>query len=255
MQLIHEPSAVTGTVSDHYARILGPVYSWMLGEVDAAIARADAELDAIGLPSNATGTAVDLGAGFGMHSLPLARRGYKVTAIDTYEPLLQELRSRAGALTIRTVNADLLDLRIHVAQPADVILCMGDTLTHLPDEASVDSLFSCVAATLTPGGLFVTTFRDYASAPLQGDGRFIPVRSDANRILTCFLEYADKTVQVHDVLYERVADNWQMRLSSYAKLRLSPESVMKALASHGFSVRREVGLGGMVRVVARPRSR
>ena len=237
-------------VSDHYERLLGPIYSWMVGDVDAASARADAELDAIGLPANARGTAVDLGAGFGMHSLPLARRGYKVIAIDTCEPLLQELRSRAGALAIDTAHADLLDLRTHVAQPADVILCMGDTLTHLPDAASVDSLFTSVTASLSPGGLFVATFRDYVSSPLQGDARFILVRSDENRMLTCFLEYSDKTVQVHDLLHERVATNWQLRVSSYAKLRLAPEWVVKALTSHGFSVRREVGLGGMVRVVA-----
>lgn len=242
---------MTGPVSDHYERLLGPVYSWMVGDVDAATARAEAELDAIGLPSNATGTAVDLGAGFGLHSLPLARRGYKVIAIDTCEPLLQELRSRAGAFTIRTVNANLLDLRAYVARPAELILCMGDTLTHLPDAASLDALFSRVAATLCPGGLFVATFRDYVSTPLQAEARFILVRSDANRILTCFLEYSDTTVQVHDVLHERVAENWQMRLSSYAKLRLAPEQVMKALASHGFSVQREAGLNGMVRVLAR----
>jgi 2-polyprenyl-3-methyl-5-hydroxy-6-metoxy-1,4-benzoquinol methylase len=185
-----------------------------------------------------------------MHSLPLARRGYKVIAIDTYAPLLQELRSRAGSLAIDTINADLLDLRSHVSGPADVILCMGDTLTHLPDAASVDSLFASVAAALSPGGLFVATFRDYVSTPLQGDERFILVRSDEHRILTCFLEYSDKTVLVHDVLHERVAAKWQLRLSSYSKLRLAPESVVKALTSHGFSVRREAGLGGMVRVVA-----
>jgi 2-polyprenyl-3-methyl-5-hydroxy-6-metoxy-1,4-benzoquinol methylase len=237
-------------VSDHYERLLGPIYSWMVGDVDAATARADAELDAIGLPAIATGTAVDLGAGFGMHSLPLARRGYRVIGIDTCEPLLQELRSRAGALAISTANADLLDLRTHVAQRADVILCMGDTLTHLPDVASVDSLFASVD-TLSSGGLFVATFRDYVSSPLQGDGRFILVRSDENRILTCFLEYSDKTVQVHDMLHERVATNWQLRVSSYAKLRLAPEWVVKALTAHGFSVRLEAGLGGMVRVVAR----
>lgn len=222
----------------------------MIGDVDAATARADAELDDIGLPSNAPGIAVDLGAGLGMHSLPLARRGYKVIAIDTYEPLLQELRSRAGSLAIDTVNADLLDLRTHVSQAADVILCMGDTLTHLPDAASVDSLFAAVAAVLSPGGLFVATFRDYVSTPLHGDERFILVRSDENRIFTCFLEYSDKTVLVHDVLHERVAAKWQLRLSSYPKLRLAPEGVVKALTTHGFSVRREAGLSGMVRVVA-----
>lgn len=241
---------MTTPVSDHYERLLGPVYSWMVGDVEAATARADAELDAIGLSSITAGTAVDLGAGFGMHSLPLARRGYKVIAIDTYEPLLQELRSRAGSLAVRTVNADLLAFRTYVAQPADVILCMGDTLTHLSDAASVESLFAAVAAALVPGGLFVATFRDYVSTPLQGDGRFILVRGDENRILTCFLEYSDNTVRVHDVLHERAAGNWQLRLSSYPKLRLAPDWVVKVLASHGFSVRREAGLSGMVRVVA-----
>jgi hypothetical protein len=38
---------------------------------------------------------------------------------------------------------------------------MGDTLTHLPDQSCVESLFASVAASLNPGGLFVTTFRDY----------------------------------------------------------------------------------------------
>jgi 2-polyprenyl-3-methyl-5-hydroxy-6-metoxy-1,4-benzoquinol methylase len=243
--------AVTVPVSDHYERLLGPIYSWMVGDLEAASVRAEAELDAIGLPAMASGTAVDLGAGFGMHSLPLARRGYRVIAIDTCEPLLQELRSRAGTLPISTVNADLLDLRAHVSQPAALVLCMGDTLTHLPDAASVDRLFAAVAAVLSPGGLFIATFRDYVSTPLQADARFILVRSDENRILTCFLEYSGDTVRVHDVLHERVASIWQLRLGSYSKLRLAPEAVVKALHSHGFSVRREAGISGMVRVVAR----
>jgi 2-polyprenyl-3-methyl-5-hydroxy-6-metoxy-1,4-benzoquinol methylase len=243
--------AVTVPVSDHYERLLGPIYSWMVGDLEAACARADAELDAIGLPAMASGTALDLGAGFGMHSLPLARRGYRVIALDTCEPLLQELRSRAGTLSNDTVNADLLDLRAHVAQPAAVILCMGDTLTHLPDAAALDRLFVDVAAVLSPGGLFVATFRDYVSTPLQADARFILVRGDENRILTCFLEYSADTVQVHDVLHERVASHWQLRLGSYSKLRLAPEAVVKALSSHGFSVHREAGISGKVRVIAR----
>ncbi|SFL97089.1 class I SAM-dependent methyltransferase [Rugamonas rubra] len=237
-------------VRDHYEKLLGPVYSWMVGDIDAAMSRADAELEAIGIPANGTGIAVDLGAGFGMHSVPLARRGYQVTAVDTYEPLLSELEAHAGSLPIRTVNANLLEFKSHVPQPAAVILCMGDTLTHLPDTASVEALFKAISATLVPGGLFAVTFRDYASAALKGDGRFILVRSDENRILTCFLEYGETRVQVHDVLHERDGGQWHLRLSNYPKLRLSPEWVVTALASLGFNVRREPGLGGMVRVIA-----
>ena len=64
-------------------------------------------------------------------------------------------------------------------------------------------------------------------------------------------EYSGATVQVHDILHERVAGQWHLRLSSYPKLRLSPEWVGWALMSRGFTVRHEAGLGGMVRIVAR----
>jgi SAM-dependent methyltransferase len=238
-------------VKDHYEKLLGPVYSWMVGDIDVAMSRADAELEAIGLHTNASGIAVDLGAGFGMHSLPLARRGYQVMAVDSYEPLLNELVSRAGSLPIRTVNASLLEFKSHIAAPAAVILCMGDTLTHLPDTASVEALFMTVAENLVPGGLFAATFRDYTSTPANGDKRFILVRSDENRILTCFLEYFETTVRVHDVLHERDGGQWQLRVSSYPKLRLSPAWVVNVLTSHGLTVRREPGQSGMVRVIAR----
>jgi 2-polyprenyl-3-methyl-5-hydroxy-6-metoxy-1,4-benzoquinol methylase len=242
---------MTPTVADHYDKHLGPIYTWMVGDVDAAISRGDAELDALKLPSKTGGTAVDLGAGFGMHSLPLARRGFTVVAIDSYDPLLKELISRKGSLPIRTFNADLLAFRTYAPTPTDVIVCMGDTLTHLPNHSSVESLFGDVAANLGPGGLFAATFRDYVSAPLQGDARFILVRGDEERVLTCFLEYGDTTVTVHDLLHQREGGSWRFRASSYPKLRLSPEWVTERLSSLGLSVRRDAAPGGMIRITAR----
>ena len=41
-------------------KLLGPVYTWMVGDIDAALARTDRELDALSLPSEEAGTAVDL---------------------------------------------------------------------------------------------------------------------------------------------------------------------------------------------------
>src|SRR5882757_6498353 len=125
-----------------------------------------------------------------------------------------------------------------------------DTLTHLPDRASVEHLFADVARLLTIGGVFVATFRDYVPAPLQGDRRFIPVRSDENRILTCFLEYGEDTVTVHDLLHERANGQWQQRISSYRKLRLQPQWVAAKLVERGLKVRTGAGPGGMTRVAA-----
>ena len=239
------------TVRDHYADHLGPVYTWMVGDIDVALSRSAVELDALQLPTKVGGTAVDLGAGFGLHALPLARRGFSVVAMDTCNSLLQELDARKESLPIRAVNADLLAFREHVSSPIDVILCMGDTLTHLPSLSDVEYLLADAAASLSHGGLFVATFRDYVSAPLQGDGRFILVRSDAERILTCFLEYADTTVTVHDLLHQREGGSWRLRMSSYSKLRLSPQWVVERLNSLGLSVLRDAVPGGMIRITAR----
>jgi 2-polyprenyl-3-methyl-5-hydroxy-6-metoxy-1,4-benzoquinol methylase len=238
------------TVVDHYHTHLGPIYSWIVGDIDAALTRSAAELESFNLPNNIGGVAVDLGAGFGLHALPLAQRGYSVTAIDSCPQLLEELRTRSGLLPISTVAADILEFPKHLQRPPDVVLCMGDTLTHLPSVAAVGNLLSEAARSLVKEGVFVTTFRDYVSAPLQGDRRFIAVRSDAKRILTCFLEYAQDTVVVHDLLHQWESGRWHQQVSSYPKLRLAPEWVASQLSSHGLAVRRTTTTNGMVCLIA-----
>jgi 2-polyprenyl-3-methyl-5-hydroxy-6-metoxy-1,4-benzoquinol methylase len=238
------------TSQDHYENHLGPIYSWMVGDLDAAFARSAAELDALPLPQHTGGVALDLGAGFGLHALPLAQRGYAVTAIDNCQALLDELKARAQDLPIRTIHADIAAFRAEVEPPFDVILCMGDTLTHLPTLASVDSLLAAVAAALASRGVFAATFRDHVSAPLAGEQRFIAVHSDAQRLLSCFLEYGTDRVRVYDILHERAGGRWQQRVSSYPKLRLDPHWVVAKLEGLGLSVRREPGAGAMVRIAA-----
>jgi 2-polyprenyl-3-methyl-5-hydroxy-6-metoxy-1,4-benzoquinol methylase len=237
------------TAETHYRTLLGPVYSWMLGDLDAAFARGAAEIASLPLPA-ARGVAVDLGAGLGLHALPLAQCGFAVVAVDTSSVLLDELRSRRGSLTIALEHADLLEFRRFLPGQAQVIVCMGDTLTHLPTPSRVESLLIEVAAALPRGGVFAATFRDYASVELHGEQRFILVRADEARILTCFLEYQDHQVMVHDLLHEKQDGRWRQAISSYPKLRLAPAWVMSELSELGFSVNRDVTPSGMVRVAA-----
>jgi SAM-dependent methyltransferase len=237
------------TVAEHYANHLGPIYVWMAGGSEAALQVGAAEIDALNLPLTDRGVVLDLGAGFGMHSIPLARRGAQVTAIDTSAELLRALAEFAGNLPIQTVNDDLLAFQSHITEAPAAILCMGDTITHLPDRGAVESLVERASAELRPGGMFVISFRDY-SAALIGDQRFIAVRSDDTRIHTCFLEYEPETVLIHDILHQRTPEGWQTRVSHYRKLRLSPEHLIASLRSRGFTVRREAGTRGMVRLVA-----
>jgi 2-polyprenyl-3-methyl-5-hydroxy-6-metoxy-1,4-benzoquinol methylase len=238
------------SVHDHYASHLAPIYAWMCGGVEAALVRADAELDALGLMPRAERRAVDLGAGFGAHSIPLARRGFEVLAMDGSAQLLRELRALAASLPIEAVQDDILSFRSHLTGGApEVILCMGDTLTHLSDLRAVEILFEAAASAIAPGGVLVLSFRDYTTA-LEGERRFIPVKSDADRILTCFLEYTAEHVVVHDLVHERTGGEWRQRVSAYRKLRLPPDWVAAALGRAGFRTRRQASSGGMVRLVS-----
>lgn len=245
-------SVIASPVRAHYDDHLGPIYGWMIGDFTQALTAAGEELRAVGVVPGRGRSAVDLGAGLGAHALALAGLGYEVTAIDTCAVLLDELRAHARGRghAVTAVQADLLEMRRHCPRPHDVILCMGDTLTHLESLNAVERLFDDVTAALAPGGRFVATFRDYSGPPRRGADRVIPVRQDDHRRLTCVLEYTDSTVVVQDVVHERTAAGWSLRVSSYRKLRLAPEWACMVLGQRGLPGRVEPGPNGMARLVA-----
>ena len=81
----------------------------------------------------------DLGCGPGFQSLALARMGYRVLAIDLSEQLLAELTRSAADLPIQTIHDDLLHFERHLDLSPSLIVCMGDTITHLDSSRP----FSC----------------------------------------------------------------------------------------------------------------
>jgi len=242
-------------VQQHYDNHLGPIYAWSTGGIDAAMQRGEAELKALGVNGiHPQGLAVDLGAGFGAHTIPLAHAGWRVLAIDSCNHLLDELRQATGTLPIQCIKDDLLTFDRYLDGPVDLILCMGDTLTHLSNISAVESLIQKIAHTLAPNGRFIATLRDYSVERTDLD-RFIPVRFDDDRLLTCVLEYRQDKVVVHDLLHTRTATGWTHKVSSYMKLRLSPNWVMSVMKRHGLSVASEQGPAGMMRLKGRRKSK
>jgi len=240
----------------HYASLLAAHYGWICGGTTAARKRFASLLTELALmPTRSGMRALDLGAGNGIQSFPLAEVGYTVTAVDFCDTLLKELREDAAAahLPVDTQCADIrhiASLNEVQAHRYDLVLCMGDTLTHLETEAEVFRLLGDAAQLLAPGGALLLGFRDY-SVPLQGNARFIPVRSEPDRLFTCFLEYETARVMVHDIVQTRGPDGWMTSISAYPKIRLAPNSIRTALESNGLHVAIERASAGSITILAR----
>jgi SAM-dependent methyltransferase len=242
------------SVHKHYSTHLGAVYSWTMGDLDAVFLRSNEFLTFLDLPEACGQLAVDLGCGFGLHTIPLAQRGYRVLAIDFCIELLSELRTRAAELPVTIVEADLTTFDWNLTEPPRLILCLGDTLTHLPNPESVETLIEKASAKLAPGGSIALSFRDYISTELLGTDRFIPVRTSDDRVFTCFLEYAPGYITVHDLVHERTTSGWKQKISAYRKLRLDRNAVASELMRHGIEIVRNELKNGMVTLVGRQRS-
>lgn len=224
------------SVERHYETLLAAHYTWMAGgDFAAKVGEQTDLLAALGVTE--AGDAIDLGCGPGFQSIALARLGARcVTAIDTSATLLAELHRHAAGLPIRTLHADIRDLpRLTTPASARTIVCMGDTLAHLPSHNDVVRLLAAMADALQRGGRIVLTLRDL-SVPLSGVDRFIPVRADAARIMTCALNYDADGVTVTDLIHVREAYGWRLHKGSYRKLRLDPAKLAAALSRHGLVV-------------------
>lgn len=219
----------------HYDQHLAHFYGWMVGDFEQKAADQQAFFEKNGIIPESFGLAIDLGAGHGLQAIPLARLGYTVKAIDFSSHLLKELSQRKGDLDIETIEADITTTSWLGPLKPELIVCMGDTISHLESVEALETLTERLAGLLIREGKLVYSFRDY-SEPLDDTRRFIPVKSDNNKIHTCLLEYFDDRVRVTDLLHERKNDGWEQKVSSYLKLRVTSAMVVNLVEAAGLTV-------------------
>lgn len=235
---------------EHYNILLANIYSWMFGGLENKTDENKNYFNAHGIKPGLSGVALDLGAGSGFQSIPLSQLGFTVIAIDFSETLLAEIRTNSDGLNIKTVNDDLLNFKMHVPSKIELCVCMGDTITHLNSFEEVEKLLIDIHSVLEDDGRLILSFRDL-STELTDLDRIIPVRSDETKIFTCFLEYEKDKVKIHDILYERTSEGWQLKKSFYCKLRVSKEWLITKLLSFGYQIEESNLNKGMLEIIAK----
>lgn len=82
---------------------------------------------------------LDVACGTGTYTLALAKMGYDMTGVDISQGMIDIARANARRQRLNTAFyvADMMDLSDFGSNSFDGVMCMGNSLVHLPDEASV----------------------------------------------------------------------------------------------------------------------
>ena len=204
-------------IREHYENHLANYYSWMFGDFNDKLNENYRFFQCHNINPISSKIAIDLGAGCGFQSIPLAKIGFEVIAVDFSKKLLDELKSKSSGLSIEAIENDILNFDAYSDYKPELIVCMGDTITHLDSLKSIQELIFNNYEILLKNGKLILTFRDLGFE-LNDEDRFIPVNSDNNRIFTCFLEYHPTYVKVFDIVYEKEKRRWiQNRIYGHRK--------------------------------------
>jgi 2-polyprenyl-3-methyl-5-hydroxy-6-metoxy-1,4-benzoquinol methylase len=234
---------------EHYEKHLANFYSWMVGELEPKSVEFQELLSSNGIKPITTKTAIDLGAGNGIQSIALKNSGFEVTAVDFNEQLLNELKSNPNGNNIKIELADITNVAEFEVLKPELIICCGDTITHLDSKKQIEKLISDASKILEINGHLILTFRDYTNE-LTDEQRFIPVKSTKNRILTCFLEYTPEKVKVTDLLHEKVNEKWTQKASTYEKIRIKPTEIVQMIEQNEMKIKLNKSISRMQTIIA-----
>ena len=227
------------TTKEHYDTHLAYFYEWMAGDFETKHKEQCDFFERNEINPLQNKIAIDLGSGHGLQSIALAKLGFEVKAIDFNQQLLNSLRIRGKEFGVQVFQQDLVSDE-NFKEQTELIVCMGDTIAHLESADQIHLLLERSFKCLLNDGKLILSYRDYGTE-LTDTQRFIPVKADDNKILTCFLEYFEDKVSVTDLLHERINGQWVQRVSSYSKVRVTNQMIEQIVVDAGFAIlKREV---------------
>lgn len=170
---------------------------------------------------------LDCGAGTGRLAVPLAERGYKVTAVEPCREMLEQLAMKDTNGQITAICSKIEDLEEEGSY--DLALCVFTVISYLLDDQALERSLAAIFNALKPGGRLIidipssVLFRGYSKKE-DTFGREVTVSPIADNIYTYKEELMVKSENGDIAHYE---DEFHIR-------HWSEEHVIQALVVTGF---------------------
>lgn len=138
--------------------------------------------------------AVDMGCGTGVHAVALAQLGLDVTGVDVSAGMLEKAHAHADetGVTVEFVQGDFL--AAIPRPPADLILCLGNSIPHLDSRAALTEVLTHWRGLLGSQGRAVIQLLNYARVLASGE-RIVNIRRDGEATIVRFYDFLEETLR------------------------------------------------------------
>jgi glycine/sarcosine N-methyltransferase len=170
---------------------------------------------------------LDAACGTGQHALALAERGYPAVGADLSAGMIARARQNAAqqGLEVRFEAAGFGELAQTFGRKSfEAVLCLGNSLPHVLDEAGLAAALRDFAAVLRPGGLLLLQNRNFDQVLEQKARWMEPQAAQAGQTEWLFVRFydflADGTIDFNIIrLRQEAGGAWQQQVT---RTRLRP---------------------------------
>lgn len=111
-----------------------------------------------------TGASIlDIACGSGTYSVELAKKGYRVTAVDLEAEMVRRVKEKSDIekVHIETAVCSMTELEQKITKMYDVLFCIGNSIVHLSSVEEIDRALGQMYKLVKPGGALIVQIMNY----------------------------------------------------------------------------------------------
>jgi SAM-dependent methyltransferase len=182
---------------------------------------------------------LDVACGTGWHAIALSQREYEVIGADISIKMIERARENAAreGASVHFVQAGFGQLAGQVDKSFDGLLCMGNSLPHVPDADALRATLVDFAAVLRPSGVLIIQQRNFDQVWSERQ-RFMPLQThdedDSDWLFFRFYDFGEEKITFNMVTLKRNEGKWDYQIQATELWPIFRDHLVEQLEAIGF---------------------
>jgi glycine/sarcosine N-methyltransferase len=180
--------------------------------------------------------AADMGCGTGLHVLALSTLGVDAAGFDISANMIREAVGHAAelALPARFTQGSFLAPELEDAEPFDAVLCLGNSLPHVPDIGALKGILAYWKRCLRSEGVIIIQLLNYLNL-LRSKERIVGIRKTGPVTTVRFYDFTEPYLTFNILTIREEGGRITHALQSTRLLPLTKDDLASAAIETGFS--------------------